>query len=139
MPRSFVRTVNDYPPVYFYVIRRIAIKAVPTLNDEFDDPPRSGPFNQPNSVKIYRATFHNFRERLRADSPLGSPGKQMFNIISNLTTKTVSTLKADGTVEYWIEFAPHPFMLAEWRASPELFEAEKRRHANFVASLQNQC
>jgi hypothetical protein len=136
-PRTRVRQVTDYPPSYFIIARGIALKAIPTLNNDYDDPPRAGPFDDMRSIKVFRASWHNFRETLRINSAPGSPPAQLFNIINNLTTRTTSVLQTDGSEQLWLEFAPHPVTLVGWRTYPELFEAEKRRHANFVASLQS--
>jgi hypothetical protein len=136
MPRrSLVRGAFDYPPVYYGLARGIAIKAVPTLNDDYDDPPLAGPFPDKTAIRIFRATWHNFREALRLHPDVSSPPRQLYNILSNISTRTVSHLKFDGTEEFWIKFCPHPFILTAWRMDQDRFEGEKRGHARYVDSI----
>jgi hypothetical protein len=137
------RRAIEYPPVHVHTARRIAFAAAPTLNATYDNPPRSGPFRDRNDIKIYRAEWHTFRELLRTNQlderglpthPENKLFDTLYRILRNLTTKTVSLLQPDGTESLWIEFAPHPFVVAEWRVNPELFESDKIVHANYVAS-----
>ena len=134
------RPWDGYPRSYFFEAQRIAVLAVPTLQDSFDPPPLCGPYKGRRDVNIFRAQWHRFLESLHEATGVSGTAPhhaRLYYILADLTSRSDPRLRDDGTEEWYLEFAPHPIILSSWRNSLELFESAKNRHSLFLKSIDS--